>query len=613
MVVLAERPLALGQSSRSDIPPEAEMLGTIHGAKSSVSPAPASKPPNGSVQTYSKPASVSAPVSRPSTSASVPFSKPLTSVTTPVSSTPSSLTASGKSPSATNASSASSRGTQTASAIQAASGSANLILKDEQGNDVKPSAVLMCNQDLLFLSPNCLWICKGGADLLHGSDAVLTLHKIDLPKSFGQFKYQELSNFVNFPAHNTVVILDKSGDLYEFSPASSKWQLFRANLPFLKGQPDPEFIDLSVSGKSVNLLDPERNQVWRTAGGAPHMDGYLKDILPWRIKPGDTFVGDGLSMAGDDSSIYVLKKFGNILKFNTTGGAPGNHQVPFNYKHWSGMRPSRLINHPNSPLYVVERENNRVIAIDKTNGSTEQFIFPKTSDLRGLMPVPEGFWILNNGKLQLRKIAQPDSPRIAVQRRATDDRLDGFIIPIKGVRIPRHVGVFPGARRLYRFGIHEGMDFFADPASRTKVAMGTPIRAAEGGKVLRVDSNFKDMTYPVFNRVMNDCYREHRTSDKNEDLFRGCQVWISHGNGLITRYAHCNSVNPALRKDQNVNRGDLLAFVGVSGTGQNLPGRTKYPHLHFEIWLDGKYLGWGLTPAETMGVYEDIFGNGVGE
>lgn len=121
------------------------------------------------------------------------------------------------------------------------------------------------------------------------------------------------------------------------------------------------------------------------------------------------------------------------------------------------------------------------------------------------------------------------------------------------------------------------------------------------------------MTYAQFTKVMNDCYREHRTSDHNEDLFRGCQVWISHGNGLITRYAHLNKVNPEVKKDQQVGRGDLIGFIGVSGTGQNLPGRAKYPHLHFEIWLDGKYLGWGLTPAETMGVYEDIFGNGVGE
>lgn len=489
-----------------------------------------------------------------------------------------------------------------------------IVLKDAQGNEVKPSAVLAVDRDLLFLSPKNLWICKEGVTNL-GASAEFTLTKVDPPKSFGNLKIQEFNNFVSFPARQSVIVLDKSGDLYEYSPSANKWQLFRSNLPFLQGQPDPEFIDLSVGGKTVTLLDPERNQIWMAAGGAAHMSGYLKDLLPWRIKPGDTYVGDGLSMAGDDSAVYVLKKYGTITKFSTTPGAPGSHQLPLKYRRLPGMRPSRIITAPdvNSPLYVVERENNRVLTIDKSSGRVAQFLFAKNSDLRGLLPTEDGFWVLNAGRLQQRKSAQPDSMKIAFQRHGTDDRLDGMVIPIKGVALPRHVGVFPGARRLYRFGIHEGMDFFLDPGSKTKVTMNTPVRAADGGKVLRADANFKDMTYPQFNKVMNDCYREHRTSDHNEDLFRGCQVWISHGNGLTTRYAHLNKINPQIKKDQSVARGDLIAFVGVSGTGQNLPGRTKYPHLHFEIWLDGKYLGWGLTPAETMGVYEDIFGNGVGE
>ncbi len=491
----------------------------------------------------------------------------------------------------------------------------NLItLKDVQGKEVKPSAVLAVDRDLLFLSPNNLWICKEGVANL-GAGVDLTLTKLDPPKSFGNLKIQEFNNFASCPARRSIIVLDKSGDLYEYSPGANKWQLFRSNLPFLQGQPDPEFIDLSVAGKSVTLLDPERNQIWIAAGGAAKMTGYLKDILPWRIKPGDTYVGDGLSMSGDDSAVYVLKKFGTISKFSTAPGAPGSHQLPFKYKRLPSMRPSRIItaSDTNSPLYVVERENNRVLAIEKSTGRIAQYLFSKNSDLRGLLPTDDGFWVLNSSRLQQRKFAQPDSMKIAFQRHGNDDRLDGMVIPIKGVALPRHVGVFPGARRLYRFGIHEGMDFFLDPGSKTKVTMGTPVRAADGGKVLRADANFKDMTYPQFNKVMNDCYREHRTSDHNEDLFRGCQVWVSHGNGLMTRYAHLNKINPQIKKDQSVARGDLIAFVGVSGTGQNLPGRTKYPHLHFEIWLDGKYLGWGLTPAETMGVYEDIFGNGVGE
>jgi murein DD-endopeptidase MepM/ murein hydrolase activator NlpD len=88
-------------------------------------------------------------------------------------------------------------------------------------------------------------------------------------------------------------------------------------------------------------------------------------------------------------------------------------------------------------------------------------------------------------------------------------------------------------------------------------------------------------------------------------------VWIDHGNNLITRYAHLNKINSKIKVGQTVKHGDLLGFVGVSGTGQNLPGRAKFPHLHFEIWLDGKYLGYGLTPAETVGIFENIFGTGT--
>ena len=138
--------------------------------------------------------------------------------------------------------------------------------------------------------------------------------------------------------------------------------------------------------------------------------------------------------------------------------------------------------------------------------------------------------------------------------------------------------------------------------------MGTPARAADRGKIIRIDQNFKDMDAPTFNRVMSQCARDHTTSDHNEDLFRGCQVWIDHGNRMVTRYAHLDRINAKLKKDMFVNRGDTVGFIGVSGTGQNLPGKAKYPHLHFEIWLDGHYVGYGLTPGETLGLYEDIFG-----
>lgn len=56
-------------------------------------------------------------------------------------------------------------------------------------------------------------------------------------------------------------------------------------------------------------------------------------------------------------------------------------------------------------------------------------------------------------------------------------------------------------------------------------------------------------------------------------------VDISHGNGLVTRYAHCSKTLVA--KWQEVQIGDVIAKVGQTGTATG-------PHLHFEILLSNK-------------------------
>ncbi|NLY19477.1 MAG: M23 family metallopeptidase [Clostridiaceae bacterium] len=54
-------------------------------------------------------------------------------------------------------------------------------------------------------------------------------------------------------------------------------------------------------------------------------------------------------------------------------------------------------------------------------------------------------------------------------------------------------------------------------------------------------------------------------------------VDISHGNGLVTRYAHCSKI--LVKKWQTVKVGQEIAKVGQTGTATG-------PHLHFEILLN---------------------------
>jgi hypothetical protein len=107
--------------------------------------------------------------------------------------------------------------------------------------------------------------------------------------------------------------------------------------------------------------------------------------------------------------------------------------------------------------------------------------------------------------------------------------------------------------------MHEGMDFSAK--------RGTPIYASGNGTVIRAQ---RSATY-------------------------GNVVYIDHGYGYITRYAHMNKLKT--HKGKKVKRGEIIGLVGNTG-------RSVAPHLHYEVRYNGNavnpmgyYFG-NLTPTE---------------
>lgn len=482
----------------------------------------------------------------------------------------------------------------------------SIALVDESGKPVTPSAVVSQNGKFYFLGPKQLWVMEW-VEATAEEPRHAYLKKCHPPAAIEKIPVQEFNNMISVAPRKSLVILSKAGDLFEYFIETGAWHQYRANL-WLTGSPDPDYVDLAFNGKDIILLDPERNEIWVCPPNSKYLSPYFKEVMPWQVRRGDQYVGDGIGIAYDGFT-YILRKGGSLTKYSgNTRATVRQMKFPYRASGRARLRPSRLITAAGAPVYIVERENNRVICIDKKTGQSSHFVFPKSSDLRGLAPIKDGFVVVNGDTLITRKLDTADAAGAEIHPRRIDHRLEGIGIPVPGGCLPSHLGVFPGARRLYRYGIHAGVDFFNGAGNR--VVMGTPALAAESGKITRLDRNFKDMDARTFNRVMSQCAREHNTSEHNEDLFRGCQVWIDHGNRMVTRYAHLDKINNGLKDNAFVTRGEKIGYIGVSGTGQNLPGRAKYPHLHFEIWLDGHYVGYGLTPGETLGVYEDIFGTG---
>ncbi|MBP1605549.1 MAG: spoIIQ 1 [Acidobacteria bacterium] len=59
----------------------------------------------------------------------------------------------------------------------------------------------------------------------------------------------------------------------------------------------------------------------------------------------------------------------------------------------------------------------------------------------------------------------------------------------------------------------------------------------------------------------------------------GNLVVVQHEFGITTRYAHLSKF--AVQAGQRVRRGDVLGYVGATG-------RASGPHVHYEVWADGK-------------------------
>lgn len=74
----------------------------------------------------------------------------------------------------------------------------------------------------------------------------------------------------------------------------------------------------------------------------------------------------------------------------------------------------------------------------------------------------------------------------------------------------------------------------------------------------------------------------------------GGTIFIKHADGYKTRYCHCKQIN--VSKGDVVKKGDVIGLTG-GGASDVGNGRSTGPHLHFEVYKDGKV----VNPMDHLG------------
>ncbi len=209
-----------------------------------------------------------------------------------------------------------------------------------------------------------------------------------------------------------------------------------------------------------------------------------------------------------------------------------------------------------------------------------------------------------------------DTPAVSAQREMTPyeqavaaaSRLaPGFVVP-NDCRPPPLDSPYsmPNAPRAYRSGVHAGVDFLCSTA-------GHPVVSVLDGQVVVAAGDYQDPTLREWNEILAVATALGSTPDYTLAMLSGRYVVVDHGiiddvGHVVSLYAHLDAVDPGIRVGAPVDAGQRLGGIGNTGTRAGVLGdRYGQLHLHWNFYVDGQYLGAGLSESETRDVYAELF------
>lgn len=416
---------------------------------------------------------------------------------------------------------------------------------------------------------------------------------------------QELTDIDVDPAADWIYMLDKIGHVFRFEGTKGlATMVYRAAPDPNEELDDPsyQFVALTVDGEGrVFLLDSSRGVLWTPASA-----GMLLAVNQ----------GSGLTASVDVTSVgdqfYVLQRNGSLRAITDSEGSD-------RWRDADGRRLGLALktsDHLGAPLvFTVDGVRREVTGMLPGGSVVARYVFalPDIGLLRDaafadgrLIAIVDDQLLIHPGPAS-PAAAEPCKPLnsdayMQPQLYGVDvlDMLNGITSPIDDVQLPPYSRLYPGAARLYRLGIHQGIDFFG-------YRRGWPVVAMANGVVVRATLAYDDVSADDFERMVAESELLGKTPPEYLERLEGKQVLIDHGNGIMTLYAHLDDVAAGIVPGAMVQAGQMVGTVGVSGTlAESQPG-TVGSHLHFDIRIGQRYLGQGITIRETQWWLGEIF------
>lgn len=193
-------------------------------------------------------------------------------------------------------------------------------------------------------------------------------------------------------------------------------------------------------------------------------------------------------------------------------------------------------------------------------------------------------------------------------------RLKQAIVAIKGEEdVPRSKFGFSSLSQLHLLVGHKlwrGKPYINNKVIITNLFNHTPTPIEEGwstkvtkvrdfrGKRLTYNShNGTDFAIPVGSLVCTAAPGSV-VAILSEFNRGGLKIFIDHGSGLITCYAHL--AKSLVKVGDNLNRGQTIAISGYSGLDGVITFPFGMPHIHFNVWLNGLPVdpfAYGVNPS----------------